>query len=149
MVSNTSDLASFKCDCINSLVDFIDNVLAEKDWLLIRGHIDTIQKANYRMDRQGDLLKKPERYHPALKGLTRSKGEGGGSFGKSQPTLAQVEIECGSCITVEKLKEAFYASMIPQKKYLRLGYLHRVVVHKDGTFDVTVNAKWKKAEEGL
>ena len=89
-----------------------------------------------------ELLKKPDRYRhaiqvqagakdPVLKGLTCSKGEGDDSFGKSKPALAQVEIECGSCITVEKLKEAFYASMIPQEKYLRLGYLHRVVVHKE------------------
>lgn len=94
------------------------------------------------MSNKQELLKKPDRYRhaiqvqagakdPVLKGLTRSKGERGGSFGKSKPTLAQVEIECGSCITVEKLKEAFYASMIPQKKYLCLGYLHRVVVHKE------------------
>ncbi|CAD6576032.1 MAG: hypothetical protein ASARMPREDX12_007709 [Alectoria sarmentosa] len=144
MVSNTSDLVTFKRGCIKSFVDFIDNVLTEKDWLLIRDHMDTIQKVNYRMDLQGDLLKKPDRYRhaiqvqagakdPVLKGLTRSKGEGGGggSFGKSKPTLAPVEIECGSCITVEKLKEAFYASMIPQK---------------NGTFDVTVNAKWRKVE---
>lgn len=53
MFNNTSDLATFKRGCIKSLVDFIDNVLAEKDWLFIRDHIDTIQRVNYRVDRQG------------------------------------------------------------------------------------------------
>ena len=88
------------------------------------------------------LPKYPDRYRhamqvqagpkdPVLKGLTRSKGRGGGSFGKSKSTLAQVEIEWGSCITVEKLKETFYASMVPQQEYLRLGYFHGVVVHKE------------------
>lgn len=46
---------------------------------------------------------------------------------------------CGSCITVEKPKEAFYASMIPQKKHLRLGYLHRVVVHKEQVTSPNIN----------
>ena len=62
---------------------------------------------------------------PKLKGLTRSKGERGGHINKSYPTIAQVvEPECNSCITADKLREAFYASMIPQEKYLRLGWLH-------------------------
>ena len=121
MVNSTSDLATFKRDFIKFLVDFIDSDLTEKDWLLIRGHKSSVQKVNYRMDRQGKLLK----------GLFRSKGPNGGSFHKSKPTLAQVEIECGSCVTVEKLKEALYASMIPEEKYIRLGYLHHVVVRKE------------------
>ena len=33
----------------------------------------------------------------------------------SGTTIAQVEIECDSCITANKLREAFYASMIPAK----------------------------------
>ena len=53
MVNNTSDLATIKRGCIKSLVDFIDNVLTEKDWLFIRDHIDTMQRVNYRVDRQG------------------------------------------------------------------------------------------------
>lgn len=56
MVNNITDLATFKRGCIKSLVDFVDNVLTDKDWLLIRDHIDTIQKINYRMDRQGVSL---------------------------------------------------------------------------------------------
>ena len=72
----------------------------------------------------------------------------------------QVELECNSCITADKLREAFYASMIPQEKYLRLGWIHRVVVHKkqvrknpcpwywlmkySGTYTVEANQKWKK-----
>ena len=33
----------------------------------------------------------------------------------SGTTIAQVEIECDSCISAKKLREAFYASMIPAK----------------------------------
>ena len=67
---------------------------------------------------------------PKLKGLTRSYGERGGYFNKSYPTITHVKLGCNSCITADKLREAFYASMIPEEKYLRLGWLHRVVVHK-------------------
>ena len=39
-----------------------------------------------------------------------------------------------------------YASKIPETKYLKAGWLHRVIVHKNGELTIELNQKWKKAE---
>ena len=53
MVKTTNDLAAFKKDILPSLVEFIDDVMTDAEWIKVREHQKTVQKLNYRVDRQG------------------------------------------------------------------------------------------------
>ena len=62
MVKTTNDLAAFKKDILPSLVDFIDDVMTDAEWIKVREHQKTVQKLNYRVDRQGVRAPLPKFY---------------------------------------------------------------------------------------
>ena len=53
MNHNTNDLKEFKRNLLPSLVDFVDNIMTEKDWKKVITHDKSVQKINYHLDRQG------------------------------------------------------------------------------------------------
>ena len=59
MVKTTNDLAAFKKDVLPSLVEFIDDVMTDAEWIKVREHQKTVQKLNYRVDRQGVRFSSP------------------------------------------------------------------------------------------
>ena len=53
MNHNTNDLKEFKRNLLPSLVDFVDNIMTEKDWKKVITHDKSVQKISYHLDRQG------------------------------------------------------------------------------------------------
>ena len=66
MGKETSDLANFRKSLTKSLVDFIDDIMTTNDWMDVRGAMKSVQKVNYRVDRQGDVLQDPLRWRMAI-----------------------------------------------------------------------------------
>ena len=62
MVKITNDLAAFKKGVLPSLVEFIDDVMTDAEWIKVREHQKTVQKLNYRVDRQGVRVPRPKSY---------------------------------------------------------------------------------------
>lgn len=138
---------AFKKHVHKTLREWIDTGLNKKEIVKCIGGTERVSCDNYRIDRQGEPIKAPpfKRQRiaiqinnnppdPVLRGITRSKGESGGSFSDSKPTIAQFEAEIGLEIgdeTPDIVREAFYQSMIPETQYPGMQVLlHRVRVNK-------------------